>query len=151
VKGVIIAVGLFLSQIGFALLSPFANINEQREIEIGRTYFTIIKNSGNLSTNQALLNRTNRIMSQLVLAMPTKQFTFETAVVKDASLNAGCLPGGFLIINEGLLLELKDDNLVAMVLAHEIGHAMRKHFLRMHNQWQSTLLIDQLIQLVGGK
>ncbi|XVF73372.1 hypothetical protein PTKIN_Ptkin12aG0196600 [Pterospermum kingtungense] len=48
--------------------------------------------------------------------------------VTDSSVeNAFCLPGGKIVINNGLLRSLKSDAEVATVIAHEIGHAVARH------------------------
>jgi predicted Zn-dependent protease len=58
----------------------------------------------------------------------TQRFTFFT--VRDNSINAFALPGGFIGINSGLLLETKNESELAGVLAHEIAHVTQRHIAR---------------------
>jgi predicted Zn-dependent protease len=50
-------------------------------------------------------------------------------VLEDKELNALTLPGGFIYVNNGLVKILNDDEL-AYVLAHEIGHVAARHIAK---------------------
>lgn len=55
---------------------------------------------------------------------------FNFFMVRDNSINAFALPGGFIGINTGLLLETKNESELAGVLAHEIAHVTQRHIAR---------------------
>jgi Zn-dependent protease with chaperone function len=56
------------------------------------------------------------------------KFSYKVSVHDQATVNAVALPGGNIIVFKGLLTELKSENEVAMILAHELGHyAHRDH------------------------
>jgi predicted Zn-dependent protease len=57
-----------------------------------------------------------------------QRFTFFT--VRDNTINAFALPGGFIGVNSGLLLETKNESELAGVLAHEIAHVTQRHIAR---------------------
>lgn len=66
-----------------------------------------------------------RIASQTDDARP---FTFQ--FIKDSSVNAFALPGGFIFITEGMIkLGLEDDEW-AHLLGHEIAHVVKDHHAR---------------------
>ena len=48
-------------------------------------------------------------------------------VVKDPTINAFALPGGFIGVNEGLILATANESELAGVLAHEIAHVRSAH------------------------
>jgi beta-barrel assembly-enhancing protease len=50
--------------------------------------------------------------------------------VRDNSINAFALPGGFIGIHSGLLLLTEDESELAAVMAHEIGHVTQRHIAR---------------------
>ena len=55
---------------------------------------------------------------------------FHFFVVKDSSINAFALPGGFIGVNAGLLLATANESELAGVLAHEIAHVTQRHIAR---------------------
>lgn len=55
---------------------------------------------------------------------------FNFFMVNDRSINAFALPGGFIGVNSGLLLETKTESELAGVLAHEIAHVTQRHIAR---------------------
>jgi beta-barrel assembly-enhancing protease len=55
---------------------------------------------------------------------------FNFFMVKDNTINAFALPGGFIGVNSGLLLETKNESELAGVLAHEIAHVTQRHIAR---------------------
>lgn len=50
--------------------------------------------------------------------------------IRDNSINAFALPGGFIGIHSGLMLRTDDESELAAVVAHEIGHVTQRHLAR---------------------
>ncbi|WP_129777301.1 M48 family metalloprotease [Peristeroidobacter soli] len=55
---------------------------------------------------------------------------FNFFMVRDNTINAFALPGGFIGVNTGLLLKTEDESELAGVLAHEIAHVTQRHIAR---------------------
>ena len=55
---------------------------------------------------------------------------FQFFPVKDSSINAFAVPGGFVFVNYGLLLATRNESELAGVLAHEIAHVTQHHIAR---------------------
>lgn len=55
---------------------------------------------------------------------------FNFFMVRDNTINAFALPGGFIGVNTGLLLKTDDEAELAGVLAHEISHVTQRHIAR---------------------
>ncbi|MBL8265855.1 M48 family metalloprotease [Steroidobacter sp.] len=55
---------------------------------------------------------------------------FNYFMVRDNSINAFALPGGFIGVNSGLLLKTRNESELAGVLAHEISHVTQRHIAR---------------------
>jgi predicted Zn-dependent protease len=56
-----------------------------------------------------------------------ENYKWEFNLVEDEQINAFCMPGGKIVVYTGILPYTKDDNGLAVVLGHEVGHAIAKH------------------------
>lgn len=54
-------------------------------------------------------------------------YSWKFSLVKDTSVNAFCMPGGKIVVYEGILPITQTDAGLAVVLGHEIAHAVAKH------------------------
>ncbi len=54
-------------------------------------------------------------------------YEWEFNVIQDETMNAWCMPGGKIAFYEGIMPICEDDAGVAVVMAHEVGHAVAKH------------------------
>ena len=83
--------------------------------------------------NHPQLRRLRSIASRLIADAPrwnerARQWQWEVNLIGSKSINAFCMPGGKIAVFTGLLdrLELSDDE-TAMVVGHEMAHALREH------------------------
>lgn len=58
---------------------------------------------------------------------PDWQYNWETAVFVDASPNAFALPGGKVGVHTGIFTVARNQDQLAAVIAHEIGHVVSRH------------------------
>jgi len=65
---------------------------------------------------------------------------FEFFAVRDHTINAFALPGGFVGVHTGLITAAESESEVASVLAHEIAHVTQRHIARMLGQQQQMQL-----------
>ncbi|WP_455620836.1 M48 family metalloprotease [Parabacteroides sp.] len=56
-----------------------------------------------------------------------KNFAWEFKLVKDTQVNAFCMPGGKIVVYEGLLPLTATEDELAVVVGHEVAHAVAKH------------------------
>jgi beta-barrel assembly-enhancing protease len=72
----------------------------------------------------------NVIGYRLVGSSPDPAGPFEFFCVRDNSVNAFALPGGFVGVHSGLLLVAQSESELASVLSHEIAHVTQHHIAR---------------------
>jgi len=73
----------------------------------------------------------------------------KTQLLLTDEVNAFALPGGFLFINTGLLLEAETEGELAGVLAHEIAHAAARHSARLMKRATIASILYQAAQIAA--
>jgi len=81
-----------------------------------------------------------RIGERLAEAPPGAKQRFEFFGIRDNTINAFALPGGFVGVNTGLIMAADDESELASVLAHEISHVTQRHIARQLAQQQQMQL-----------
>lgn len=114
-------------------------IPEKLMIGIGRSTF-------NSTLDGARVQRKGddaRVLKQVggrisrVAKRPDLDWTY--ALIKDDTINAWCLPGGYIGFYTGILPTLKHEAGMAFVMGHEVGHAMARHGSERLSQHLSVL------------
>jgi beta-barrel assembly-enhancing protease len=68
-------------------------------------------------------------------------YNFEIFVVKDSSINAFALPGGFIGFHTGLIVSAETDSEIASVMGHETGHVLQRHLARQMDKQTTNMMI----------
>ena len=63
-----------------------------------------------------------------------QQFAWDVSLIRDRSINAFALPGGYLGVHLGLISAVSSPDELASVLAHELSHVTQRHIARMMSQ-----------------
>ncbi|MEK6733236.1 MAG: M48 family metallopeptidase [Candidatus Omnitrophota bacterium] len=89
------------------------------------------------------INRVTEIGEKLAKVSDRTDLKYHFAVVEDKEINAFTMPGGYIYINSGLLAMTNDDEL-ACVIGHEIGHVAARHIAK---KLQTQLGYDILMSI----
>jgi predicted Zn-dependent protease len=68
-----------------------------------------------------------RYFAENNLTSELKGYAWEFNLVDDKQQNAWCMPGGKVVVYSGILPVTRDENGLAVVMGHEIAHAVAKH------------------------
>lgn len=81
----------------------------------------------------------NRLGWRLVAAADPSPYDFFFFPIRDKTLNAFALPGGFIAVHTGLLVAAQTESELAGVMSHEIGHVTQRHIARMIENSKGSL------------
>ncbi len=92
---------------------------------------------GNLAINEfpaeespALQQRLDALLAVTPEGSPLHDYHFKIYRVETEDVNALALPGGRIVVFDGLLEQVESENELAMILAHELGHFAHRDHLR---------------------
>lgn len=100
------------------------------EDKLGSTVMAQYRLGNELMDEKAAVAQLKPLTAPLMNALPDKKYTLHFYVVNDPAINAFALPGGYVVINSGLILNAKSANELQGVLGHEISHVTEQHGLR---------------------
>lgn len=76
---------------------------------------------------EKLAHAATEYLTQAGAADRVADFEWEFNVVDDPTVNAWCMPGGKVVVYTGILPLTQDDAGLAVVMGHEISHAIARH------------------------
>ena len=121
-------------------------------------YMKTAKKSTN-AANTAMVQRVGQRLANAVvsylnangLGNEVSQYQWEFNLVQNTELNAFCMPGGKIVVYEGLLPVTQDEASLAIVLGHEIAHAVAKHSAeRLSNAYKQQYGLQVLGAVASG-
>jgi predicted Zn-dependent protease len=117
---------------GQKIRSTFAEITEEEEYYIGRAVAALILARYPVYDNAALTQYVNTMGNAVALFSdrPEIYAGYHFLILDTDEVNALSAPGGLIFITRGLLKRCQDEEMLGLILAHEIGHVTAKHGLR---------------------
>lgn len=119
-----------------------------------KKYMASASKSSN-AANAAMVKRVGQRLANAVetyfrnngLAGEIQHYSWEFNLVADNQANAFCMPGGKIVVYEGLLPYTKDEPSLAVVVGHEIAHAVARHSAE---QMSKQIKNNMGVQVLGG-
>lgn len=141
------------------------SVSDEQVLSLSRQEYTKYMASAKKSTDVQATQMVQRVGRRLANAVETylrnngfqselKNFQWEFNLVQDKSANAFCMPGGKIVVYDGLFPYTKNETGLAIVLGHEIAHAVAKHsaeqLTKQQNQSIGTNIGANVIGIVTG-
>ena len=111
------------------------------------------------ATNTAMVKRVGQNLANAVTSYLTaaglqndlQYYQWQFNLVQDKQVNAWCMPGGLICVYEGILPVTQDEASLAIVLGHEIAHAVARHSAeQMSTQMKQQYGIQIGAAVLGG-
>lgn len=141
-------------------------VSDAQVLSLSKEEYSKYMKSAKLSANAANTAMVQRVGRRLASAVEAylrnngaadeiKNFSWEFNLVADKNVNAFCMPGGKIVVYEGLLPVTQDEASLAIVLGHEIAHAVAKHSAEQMSkkirQSYGTQIGSQILGAIAGQ
>jgi predicted Zn-dependent protease len=119
-----------------------------QEIAIGeKTFPQAVQQMGGEYPDARLAAYVNQVGLRLGRASQRPDLPYQFKVVNDSTPNAFALPGGFIAITRGLLINMDNEAQLAAILGHEIGHVTARHAVQ---GLQRGALLNVALSVLSG-
>ena len=121
---------LSLIVIGALCWSPSAYAKSEAELQAeAAREFAQLKASAPLTTNREKIDYISCVANAVVrvLEPPYSDYNWEMAILETNEINAFVMPGGKIVIYEGILKAAQNQHQLAAVIGHEIAHETTGH------------------------
>ena len=138
------ALGLVAATLAACATNPatgereFSLMSEAQEIQLGKEMDPQVRQQMGVYNDPELQRYVSNVGMRLARASERPNLPWQFTVVDEPAVNAFALPGGYIYITRGILAYLHDEEQLAGVLGHEIGHVTARHSAQQYTQQQSA-------------
>ncbi len=142
------------------------SVSDEQLLSLSQQQYSTYMQKAKKSTNAANTQMVVRVGRNLANAVETylrnngfasevNNFHWEFNLIQDPQANAFCMPGGKIVVFEGILPYTQNEASLAIVLGHEIAHAVAKHsaeqMTKQQNQGVATTVLGSVLGAVAGQ
>ncbi len=142
----IVAVLLIVS---FCLPAPAPAMTIQEERELGDKFLQEVKRRWPFVQDASINAYVTEVGKRILQAVGSQPFEFRFFVLNSQEVNAFAVPGGLVFLNSGLILTMDNEDEMAGVMAHEIGHVTARHISKRSDKAMPLSLATLGALLVG--
>lgn len=126
-----------------------AQVSHLQERELGQRFDMMARQRLPIVLDPEFVSYVDEIGREIVSRLDGSVFDYRFSVVRDPSINAFAVPGGFIYVNTGLISRARNDDEVAAVLGHEVAHVHAHHMVRQQEKSQ-LLNYASLLAMLGA-
>jgi predicted Zn-dependent protease len=116
----------------------FSLMSEAQEVQLGQEMDGQVKREMGAYNDAELQRYVSQVGQRLARASERPNLPWQFTVVDEPAVNAFALPGGYIYITRGILAFLHDEEQMAGVLGHEIGHVTARHSAQQYTKATSA-------------
>ena len=107
-----------------------ALVTENDEYRLGAQIVRQLRDEKAVMDDPEVSEYLQALGSRLVAQAPDGNYHFNFFAVREGTINAFALPGGFIGVNYGTVLASSNESELASVVGHEIAHVTQRHIAR---------------------
>jgi beta-barrel assembly-enhancing protease len=142
---------LNLPRLGDVENDEFSPASERR---VGQAILQNLMRAGVVLEDAELTQWINDFTAPLTRTRQAQGYSFTLFLIRDRSINAFAMPGGYIGVHTGLIEAASSEAELATVLGHEIGHVTQRHLARQfskQNQSVPILVASTLLAILAAK
>ena len=117
---------------------------------LGKKFSIMVRSQMPLVEDPEIKDYVCSIVDRLSKAVPPQPFDFKTSVLLHKSMNAFAVPGGYVFVHTGLIMQLEHESELAGVIAHELAHVTQRHVASRIDRAKLTTIASVLGALAGA-
>ncbi|MDE7241332.1 M48 family metallopeptidase [Desulfovibrio sp.] len=127
----------------------FGGVSLKDEKEMGHKFDVMVRSHLPIVEDPEVSQYVADVVKRLVRAIPPQPFDFTSSVVLHNALNAFAVPGGYVFVFTGMIMNLEREEELAGVLAHELAHVTQRHVASRLERAQYLTLGSLLVAVAG--
>ncbi|MFH1281182.1 MAG: Maf and M48 domain-containing protein [Candidatus Omnitrophota bacterium] len=121
-----------------------------KEVQMGQAINRQVEKELKFSNDPLQIKRVQDIGKKIATVSDRKEIDYYFQVLEDDTVNAVSLPGGYIYVNTGLLDKVSNDDELACILAHEVGHIVARHSIKKLQAMQGYSVLRLLVAVAPG-
>jgi predicted Zn-dependent protease len=143
-----------IAAVGVLMWSPAAFSISDAELEAqAARAFADQKAASPLTTDRAIIDYVSCVANAVVAVLdpPFSDLRWEMAILESDQIQASAMPGGKILVYEGILKAARNQDQLAAVIGHEIAHVTAEHSKKRASKGvMSNLGVKVAAVLIGG-
>jgi len=125
--------------------------SSEKEVKIGDAIAPKVEAQYKILHDVDVNARVERLLDRIIAVCDRRELIYVIKVLDDEPINAVSLPGGYIYVFRGLIDKVENDDQLAGVIAHEVGHITARHGVkRMQGAYAAMLLQIAATQANGS-
>jgi MAF protein len=116
-----------------------------KEVKMGRSMAKQVEKEYKAAEDPLMQHRVEVIGRKIAAVSDRKDIDYHFMVLDEEDVNAVSLPGGYIYVNKGLVEKVDNDDELAGVLAHEVGHIVARHSVKKLQALQGYSILRILV------
>lgn len=122
-----------------------------KEVAMGQAINRQVEKELKFTNDPLQKKRVEDIGKKIAAVSDRKEIDYYFQVLEDDTVNAVSLPGGYVYVNTGLLDKVSNDDELACILAHEVGHIVARHSIKKLQAMQSFSILRLLVAVAPAQ
>lgn len=129
--------------------SIFGDFTVKDEIRLGKEFDNMVRSRLPIILDPQIDGYIKDLVARIAKHIPPQPFPIKATVIRNNSMNAFAVPGGYVYVYTGLILNMKHEAELAAVIGHELAHVSLRHVARRMEQMKMVNIASMLGTLAG--